>query len=87
MTTPSRGRTLATGAAGDPVAALTTLSTIWFDDLGAYAAGQIEADQITCALCLCCPCHCPPFGTEAYLRLVDARHGRGRPRTAGLVSS
>ncbi len=60
------------------MAALNTPGAIRSDDLAAYAAGRIGADRITCALCLCCPCRCPAFGSPAYLRLIDARHGRRR---------
>ena len=45
-------------------------------DLGAYATGRLSADRIRCALCTHAPCDCPPFGTPAYLALVDQRHGR-----------
>src|SRR5438034_11349757 len=47
----------------DPVAALNTLGAVWSDDFGAYASGQLDASQITCALCMCAPCRCPAFGT------------------------
>jgi len=30
----------------------------------------------TCVLCLKKPCGCPPFGTDEYIALVNARHGR-----------
>jgi hypothetical protein len=62
----------------DPCAALDQLDTIWSDDFGAYASGQLDASQITCALCMCAPCRCPAFGTPEYLALVDFRHGRTR---------
>lgn len=63
-------------AAADPVEALAALGAIWSDDFGAYASGQLDASQVTCALCMCAPCRCPEFGTPAYFALVNFRHGR-----------
>lgn len=45
-------------------------------DLSAYAAGELNASQIRCALCQHAPCDCPPFGTPEYFALLDRRHGK-----------
>jgi hypothetical protein len=45
-------------------------------DLGAYAAGEIDAAAVRCALCEQAPCNCPEFGSAAYFELLDRRHGR-----------
>jgi hypothetical protein len=55
---------------------LTSLGAKVSDDFDAYAAGRITADQIRCVLCTHAPCQCPPFGTPAYLALLNALHGR-----------
>ena len=68
--TPARPR--------DPAAALSALGAVWSPDFGAYASGQLDASQIRCVLCGHAPCGCPPFGTPAYLALVDRLHGRTR---------
>jgi hypothetical protein len=44
-------------------------------DLAAYAAGEIPASKVRCALCETAPCGCPPFGTPEYFALIDKRHG------------
>jgi hypothetical protein len=59
-----------------PVKALDRLGALWSPDLGDYATGRKTAAQIRCALCQHAPCDCPPFGTPAYLALVNTRHGR-----------
>ncbi|GII89464.1 hypothetical protein Ssi03_74540 [Sphaerisporangium siamense] len=46
-------------------------------DLDAYAAGQIDASQVRCALCAHAPCDCPEFDTPEYFAMLDRRHGRG----------
>ncbi|GAA1790798.1 hypothetical protein GCM10009682_11030 [Luedemannella flava] len=61
--------------AWDVLAAFDTVLSADFDD---YATGLIPAWQVRCALCQQAPCQCPPFGTPAYIALVDARHGRPR---------
>ncbi|MFI0487651.1 hypothetical protein [Actinomadura sp. 9N215] len=52
------------------------LSVITSADFGAYAAGQIDATQVRCALCETAPCECPEFGTPEYFALLDRRHNR-----------
>ena len=51
-------------------------ASLWSPDFDAYAAGEINASQVTCVLCLHSPCDCPAFGTPEYFALIDARHGR-----------
>lgn len=64
-------------ASADPAAALAKLaSVVRSPDLDAYAAGEIDASQVRCALCGHAPCDCPPFGTPEYMALIDKRHGR-----------
>jgi hypothetical protein len=65
-----------------PSEALDQLGAIWSDDLDAYASGELDASQVTCALCFCAPCRCPAFGSAAYFALLDFRHGRQRPAPA-----
>ena len=48
------------------------------DDLDAYAGGELPAEAVHCALCMCAPCRCPAFGSPAYFALVDSRHGAGK---------
>lgn len=49
------------------------------DQFDRYAAGEIGAWEITCVLCSHPgSCICPPFGSPAYLELIDARHGKSR---------
>lgn len=55
---------------------LGKLNPIVSPDLDAYAAGQVDASEIRCALCTHAPCDCPPFGTPEYFDLVNRRHGR-----------
>lgn len=45
-------------------------------DLGAYAAGEIDASQVRCVLCAHAPCDCPPFGSPEYVANIDRLHGR-----------
>jgi hypothetical protein len=52
------------------------ISVVTSPDLDAYATGRLDASQIRCALCTHAPCDCPPFGTPAYLALIEKRHGR-----------
>ncbi len=52
------------------------LSVVVSADFAAYASGELPADLIRCVLCGHAPCDCPPFGTPAYLALVDRVHGR-----------
>lgn len=52
------------------------ISVVRSPDLDAYAAGQIDASKIRCALCGHAPCACPEFGTDAYFELIDRVHGR-----------
>lgn len=63
-------------AYADKAAAFFLQSALWSPDTDAYASGQIDASQITCVLCLSCPCACPEFGTPEYFALIDKRHGR-----------
>jgi len=51
-------------------------SVKWSPDLGDYATGKKTAAQVRCALCTKAPCECPEFGSEAYFKLIDRRHGR-----------
>lgn len=60
----------------DPVDAVNGLGAVWSPDFAAYAAGDISAHQIRCALCGLAPCDCPPFGTPEYIELVNRAHGR-----------
>jgi hypothetical protein len=60
----------------DPVEQVNRLGAKWSPDFGDYAAGKVDASAIRCALCANAPCKCPPFGSAAYLALVDRRHGR-----------
>ncbi len=60
----------------DPRELVDQLGAIWSPDLDAYAAGQLDASAVRCALCELAPCACPPFGTPAYVELVNRRHGR-----------
>jgi len=72
-------------ATRDPAAALAALAAlgaVWSPDFGAYASGQIGASAVRCVLCGHAPCDCPPFGTAAYLALVDRLHGRAGERGA-----
>jgi hypothetical protein len=64
------------GPVRDPGAILDELGALWSPDFGAYASGQLPADQVRCVLCLTAPCGCPPFGSPEYMALIDARHGR-----------
>jgi len=64
----------------DPVEALAALGALWSDDFDAYAGGERDAAKLNCVLCLCAPCRCPEFGSEAYFRLLDVRHGRTKGR-------
>lgn len=52
------------------------LSALISDDFDAYAEGRLDVGEVNCALCQCAPCRCPAFGTGAYFRLLDQRHGR-----------
>ncbi len=62
-----------------PLAATTRgPSVVVSPDFAAYAAGELPADRLRCALCGHAPCGCPPFGTPAYLALVDQVHGHAR---------
>lgn len=61
--------------APDPVELVDQLGAHWSPDLDAYAAGELDASQIRCALCGYAPCQCPPFGTPEYFALIDKRHG------------
>lgn len=70
--------------ATDPMSQLDQLGAIVSPDLDAYAAGQIEAGSLTCALCMRAPCRCPRFGSRAYLALCDVRHGK--PYTGPAVT-
>ena len=60
----------------DAAIAFVMQAALWSPDFDAYATGQIDASQITCVLCLSCPCACPEFGTPEYFALIDKRHGR-----------
>jgi hypothetical protein len=53
------------------------LGALWSPDFDAYASGQLDAASVRCALCQQAPCDCPPFGTPAYIALINQRHGRG----------
>jgi hypothetical protein len=64
-------------AAADPMAVLRALGARVSPDLDAYAAGELDASQVRCALCGAAPCQCPPFGTPAYFEMIDRAHGRG----------
>lgn len=44
-------------------------------DFDAYAEGRIGVAEVRCVLCTHAPCDCPPFGTPAYLAMVDRLHG------------
>jgi 8-oxo-dGTP pyrophosphatase MutT (NUDIX family) len=59
----------------NPVQALEALGAVWSPDFGAYASGQLDASRVRCVLCGHAPCECPPFGTPAYLALLDRLHG------------
>lgn len=51
-------------------------------DLGAYAAGDIDASQVRCLMCQAAPCECEgrfPFGSTAYLARLNEIHGRRKP--------
>jgi hypothetical protein len=65
-----------------PSPEVSGVSTLWSDDFGAYAAGELPIERVHCVLCQCAPCRCPEFGTPAYFALIDQRHGRA-PRPAG----
>jgi hypothetical protein len=65
-------------ATRDPVAALDALGAVWSPDFAEYASGQLDASAVRCVLCGHAPCDCPPFGTPAYMALMDARLGRDR---------
>jgi hypothetical protein len=67
----------------DAVDAVNQLGALWSDDFDAYASGELTASQVTCVLCMCAPCRCPEFGTEAYFALVDWRHGKSGPVCPG----
>ena len=62
--------------------ALGQMGAVWSPDFGAYASGQTVASAVRCVLCGHAPCDCPPFGTAAYLALVDRLHGRAGERGA-----
>jgi hypothetical protein len=66
----------------DPREALDQLGAIWSDDFDAYASGELDASKIHCALCMCAPCRCPKFGSDAYFALLDFRHGRPKRDTS-----
>jgi hypothetical protein len=61
----------------DPVSVLDDLGAVWSPNFDDYATGKIGAEGIICALCLHCPCDCPPFGTPEYFALIDRRRGKG----------
>lgn len=63
-------------AAKEAKDAVDTLGAKWSPDLDAYAAGQIDASKVRCALCTHAPCDCPPFGSDEYFALIEKRHGR-----------
>jgi len=65
----------------NPRAILDQLGAVWSDDFGAYAAGELDASKVHCALCQCAPCRCPAFGTPAYFALINQRHGRADGRS------
>lgn len=46
--------------------------------LGGIIAADLDSPNPTCVLCTHSPCDCPPFGSDAYIALVNRRHGRGR---------
>lgn len=71
------------GEALDPVEALAALGAQWSPDFAAYAAGELDAARVRCALCLAAPCECPPFGSPEYFALIDRRHGRGHAEAEG----
>lgn len=73
-------KTLGQDAPLDPAVALERLGAVWSPDFAAYAAGQLDASRIRCALCQHAPCDCPPFGTPEYMALLDQRHGRRSAR-------
>ncbi|RBQ17800.1 hypothetical protein DP939_23360 [Spongiactinospora rosea] len=50
------------------------MSVLWSPDFDRYAAGELEAKDVRCALCELAPCACPPFGSPAYFELIDRRH-------------
>jgi hypothetical protein len=62
----------------DALSVVTTLGAKWSPDFAAYASGELDASNVRCVLCGHAPCDCPPFGTEAYLAIVDRVHGRSR---------
>jgi hypothetical protein len=64
--------------ASDPVAEVNQLGALWSDDLDKYMNGERDASKLHCVLCQCAPCRCPPFGSDAYFKLLDFRHGRGK---------
>ncbi|MFI6388693.1 hypothetical protein [Nonomuraea sp. NPDC050540] len=53
-------------------------SVFWSTDFDRYASGELRVERVRCALCQHAPCDCPPFGTDEYYALIDARHGQGR---------
>ncbi|WP_030439848.1 hypothetical protein [Actinoplanes subtropicus] len=62
----------------NPVKTVNKLGAKWSPDFDAYASGRIRADQVRCVLCQHSPCNCPPFGSDAYLALINKVHGRRR---------
>jgi len=62
----------------DPVANVNRLGAVWSPDFGADASGQLDASRVRGVLCRHAPCAFPPFGTAAYLALVEVRQGCNR---------
>lgn len=44
--------------------------------LGGIIAADLDSPSPTCVLCTHSPCDCPPTGSDAYIALVNKRHGR-----------
>ena len=68
--TPDRDRD------ADPVETVNALGAIWSPDFDAYASGRLDASKVRCVLCETAPCSCPEFGSDAYFKMMDRRHGR-----------
>jgi hypothetical protein len=64
----------------NPSDALDEFGAVWSPDFDDYAAGRIDASQVTCLMCQQAPCGspnpCPKLGSPEYMARLDEIHGR-----------